>query len=178
MCRTVTNRPRCIDIHTHLTGGAVMSLPMILGAIALYLFVSRCAIGFFYAASKGVDITNSKDRAALLVPPFGEFLLIWGLIQFFIFVPVSKLSGAGVGIYKWREDKAVRKVALESQRTAYEMKLAAVGLTPDDIPGYVDAGDLEAYVQAQRESGLIAEPVDLTEIRKKVRAEYKKAHKM
>jgi hypothetical protein len=155
-----------------------MSLPMFLVAIALYLFVSRCAIGFFYAASKGVDVTNSKDDFVLLVPPFGEFLLIWGLIRFFFFVPVAKLSVAGIGIHKRREDKAVRKMALESQRTAYEMKLAAVGLTPDDIPGYIDAGDLEAYVQAQRESGLIAEPVDLTEIRKKVRAEYKKAYKM
>jgi len=151
-----------------------MSVPMIVGLITLYLFVSRCLLGFFYAVSKGVNITKDKDRAAVLIPPFGEFLLLWGLINFLVIAPVSMISGAGVKIHKWREDRAVKAEALAQQRQAYELELARYGLTPDDVPSYIESGDLKEYVDAQREAGLLPKAVDLDDIRKKVKSERDK----
>jgi len=147
------------------------------GVIALsvvgYLILSRCIIGFFYAATEGVNIAKSANKAAFLVPPFGELVLLMGVIHFLIYQPVVKVSNLGIKVNKWREDKLVNERVLEKQRQAYELKPAQFGLKPEDIPSYIEEGDLESYVKAQQEAGLVPEPVDVAAIRKTVRKEMR-----
>lgn len=88
------------------------------------------------------------------------------------------ISGAGVKIHQWREDRAVKALALEKQRQAYELELARYGLTPDDVPAYIESGDLQEYVEAQREAGLLPKAVDMDAIRKEVQREYSKTKKL
>lgn len=146
-----------------------MSIPVTIALVAAYLLISRCAISFFYGASKGIDITKSDDKLAFLIPPFGEFLLIFLTVKLLFVAPVSKLSSAGIVIHRLIEDKEVKRIALKQQRIAYEMKLAEVGLIAEDIPAHIKAGDLELYIKAQRELGIIPESVDIEKIRKELR---------
>ena len=90
-------------------------------------------------------------------------------VKLLFVAPISKLSSAGIVIHGIMEDREVKRIALKQQRIAYEMKLAEVGLTAEDIPAHIKAGDLELYIKAQHELGIIPDSVDLGKIRRELR---------
>lgn len=155
-----------------------MSIGMIALYIAAYLLLSRCAIGFFYAVTEGVNIAKSKNKAAFLVPPFGEMVLLFAIVHVLIYSPVVKISNMGIKVNKWREDKLVAERVLHEQREAYRLKLAQYGLTPEEVPDYIESDTLDDYITALKENGLQSDPVDIDAIRKRVRKEMKAAKRL